>query len=71
MRKFFSIKEVADMTGYSEEGIRQFVRAGKLIAYRHSKNSAFRFQFSDIEAFIKTVKYVPKKQRRPVTRKAE
>ena len=55
MEKFIALKEVSELIGYHPETIRQFVRAGKLKAYRRptkGKRSQLKFRISDIEYFM-------------------
>lgn len=55
MEEFIALKEVARLTGYHPETLRQFVRAGKLKAYRRRtkrKRAQLKFRLSDIEYFM-------------------
>lgn len=66
MKKLIKVKDVAKLTGYHEETIRQFVRAGKLKAYRRptkGKRTALRFRFLDIENFMQIKKSRIEKRR--------
>ena len=64
MAKFLTSREVAELTGYNIESIRQLVRTGKLKARRRSNKFNYRFNFSDVEAFIRGKKGTAKKKDR-------
>ena len=64
MAKFLTSREVAELTGYNIESIRQLVRTGKLKARPRSNKFHYRFNFSDVEAFIRGKKGTAKKKNR-------
>lgn len=64
MAKILTSREVAELTGYSMDSIREFVRSGKLKARPRSKKFHYRFNFSDVEAFMKGKKRSAKKKDR-------
>jgi excisionase family DNA binding protein len=63
--KFLTTKDVEELTGYSQGTISNFVRTGKLKAYRRSNKCPYRFTISDLEVFIKAQKKANKKRGRP------
>jgi len=63
MEKILKTNDVAELTGYSPETIRIYVRRGILKAHRRSSKADYRFKESDIREFMneeKTVKYTVK-----------
>ena len=69
--KFFTSKDVEELTGYSQVSISLFVRTGKLKAFRRSNKCGYRFTASDLDAFMKAKKRANKKRGRPKLNREE
>ena len=53
MERLINTKEAARLTGYTQCGIRLFVKQGVLKAYRMSPRAQMRFKESDLIKFMK------------------
>lgn len=51
MEKYYTVKEVCAMTGYSERSIRQFIKDGRLKSIRTATNSV-RVSETELNAFM-------------------
>ncbi|MBA7479122.1 hypothetical protein ES707_14553 [subsurface metagenome] len=54
MERLITTKEAARLTGYTQIGIRFFVKQGILKAYRKSPRSQLRFKERDLENFMQS-----------------
>lgn len=52
MEKLITIREAARLTGYTQAGIRLYVKRGVLKVYRNAPRAQMRFKESDLEKFM-------------------
>ena len=54
MEKLIRLTEAAELIGYEVATIRNWVKQGKLKAYRHTPHSEIRVRVSDLEALMQS-----------------
>ena len=52
MERLITTREASRLTGYSQAGLRLYVKEGKLKVYRNAPRSQLRFKESDIQKFM-------------------
>jgi len=63
LRDYLRIAEAADYLGVSPNTLRNWERAGKIVAHRHPVNDYRRFRREDLDAVLKKVERPPRQRR--------
>lgn len=54
--KYYTVKEIADLLQLTERGIQQWIRQGKLTAYKMGRE--YRIEEKDFQAFMESRKNI-------------
>jgi excisionase family DNA binding protein len=62
LRDYLRISDAADYLGVSPNTLRNWERAGKIVAHRHPMNSYRLFRREDLDALLRLVERPPRRR---------
>ena len=65
LSEYLTVSEAAEYVGVSADSLRRWDRAGKLSARRHPVSGYRLYLQVELDAFLKTLRAMPKNRKRP------